>query len=592
MDSLPPEILREILHIVAEDSPKRGYAAENDAIPMAQLAAVSPHWQVIVEEVLFGDLEVSADELQDLALVFENDSQNKHRQQSLRHLAVNLYLSELDSEPDADPNVPFRAKTRRELWACLHNAVYDLWSRLYTWRDNLSRLHLTIRFGRHPFLWFGGHYRTSYLLPLMKLSVPTMSLPALNSFNVEGGESRIHPGDIARLARSFDSIDEINFQIDDESNASQIERRDARNGTYFSLIKPPPLNTLQKSRILTVRSDLVEALETLPPSVHTVQLWARYCPNLNQGWYLDRLLVAGLDEFSAGLRDFSTRLTRFTLEANQLSLDILWPQKSGKPTNVFGSPSWPNLKYLEIKTTCEQSDGSYCLMAEHPQVHEELEPAVEEDSDDDDDSDGESDTDKSSEEATTNNGGDVTNNQDHVEVANNQNNAEVLTANQLHAENDIDPMYHDSETPRTIFRVRPCHEFLDSLAISAARAMNVMPKLESMTYHMRYEDAKSTDYNRGHGIYFRAKGCKSNLNNSAEGIGMDRRSYETSRLEYAFFCSQGQLRDWTPPASTRLIWMGRHGLDLEQDIVSYKRTVDGQRRWIRVRDGVRLKITE
>ena len=337
--------------------------------------------------------------------------------------------------------------------------------------------------------------------------------------------------------------------------------------------------------MLTIPSDLVEALATLPPSVHTVELSTRYRPNLNQGWYLDRLLVAGKDEFSAGLRDFSTRLTRFTLKANQISLDILWPQKSGKPTTVFGSPSWPNLTFLEIKTTCEQSNGSYALMEEHPRVHEELEPAVEEDSGDDDGHDGDNDTDKSNEEATTNN-------QDNVEAANNQNNVEVLTANQPHAENDLDPMHHDSKTPRTIFRVRPCHEFLDSLATSAARAMSVMPKLESMTYHMRYEDAESTDYNGGHGFYFRAKGCKSNSNNSAEGIGMDRRSYETSRIEYAFYCSQGQLRDWTPPASTRLIWTGRHGLDLEQDIVSYKRTVDGQRRWIRVRDGARLKITE
>lgn len=199
-------------------------------------------------------------------------------------------------------------------------------------------------------------------------------------------------------------------------------------------------------------------------------------------------------------------LTHFALEANQLSPEIFWPTQKDDT-----DPYWPNLQTLVIRTSIETAQGEWVLQEQDArfgwhnfddEVHSDYDPDDLEDAD------------------------------------------EGL-------KEDVE----SGSYPEQTFRVRPDHNYLNSLALNIARAASKMSKIKEILFDMGATSVKP-DPDR----YGRIRGHAFSFHAGSDG--------HPPRVDWVFPCFHGQLIGWSPPAEASVLWRQKCGDGLVESILA------------------------
>lgn len=269
-----------------------------------------------------------------------------------------------------------------------------------------------------------------------------------------------------------------------------------------------------------------------------------------------------MDCLSRSIRHVSAHLTTLAIRISFISAAMFWDSDASPATSLV--PSWPNLRILDISTGLERPSGDYWLRPaanypEHELYHWTALEALYPDYDNDEDND------------------------------------------------DSERYRAAGAWPARRFLTRPEPAFFDELAISMARAVTCMPKLEylDLEFNASHQGDLEPDvihFHRGSGhkgglqctfhqyegwtFYFRASN-KARFASKYPKLywfehepGLDRTDIEHPRTEWVFQCPHGHLR-WGEPEAAKVLWRKKCP-KIEFDVVALD---SDSKSWERRRNG-------
>ncbi|OCK72956.1 hypothetical protein K432DRAFT_448044 [Lepidopterella palustris CBS 459.81] len=550
MDSLPLEILHNIIYRLRERRPRR---AINNAL--ATYATVSRQWCAVVESILFKDIKLQSTEFPRFLELFgsadDKSGRRRRRRQYLRALRFWPSSDGQHSISTADlsnlENIslgPYRLKLVQDLQSLFQElAHWDHELRATNKNNNgLSLSYLELICPTHPVISAlvvrGRSVELTHIPYFDIIPAPAkssnlfsnISLPSVTKLCIMSELSRIGWSSASHLALCLPALTEIWFTLDDQE-AMDLECRRA------------------------ARRDFAASLAALPLSVTSAEL--TFLSNgapMNQNFSPPSLLSNGshsIDVFSRSLRIFSQRMTSLTITASQLSPELFWPQTEiSNTSNVETPPYWPHLKILQIRTEIITASGKWILGPAEPKFpHPEWDNPV-----------------------------------------------ESRPSSPNAAESDRLQRTVGAK-PNITFRCKPDPVFFDALALAIALAASSMPKLEALNFKMYaygFEGTRSGEEFDGYDGYsfsYRcgAKRCGSK---SKGAWNMENRVNRVlvmnPRTEWVFQVGENQVA-WTQPEEAARLWREKCGPELEEDVCMKEDGKGGDRIWVRKRNGAEIK---
>lgn len=309
---------------------------------------------------------------------------------------------------------------------------------------------------------------------------------------------------------------------------------------------------------------LADQIATLPVSLKTLYLNLEFRGIMNHHVQPPSLLIDNQDHLSRSLRHVSTHLTTLALRIGELSPSLFWAPD--ETLMDLCATIWPNLRILDIGTGLERASGDYWLRPstdypDHERYNWPDDRYYRHSSSDDDE--------------------DVT-------------------------DADRERWRAVGNWPPRRFLTRPEPAFFDELAMSIARAVTHMPKLEYLDlefnaehqgrthgeptffgHHSRGPNPPTTFHQyEGWSFYYRASNDARFASEYQKSYwfrhepGLDRTDIERPRTEWVFQCSHGDLQ-WEEPEAAKELWRRKCSQN-DFDVI----TLNGDgTAWERRRDG-------
>lgn len=371
MEKLPPEILvRIISHLVPDNGV--GLPITSIAKPwkrhgsIAHLATVSKLWQHHVERLIFQELFLSTQRLEDAGRILTSQRFGYVRLVELE-VVLDAYDEEaacrMENEAEKASNNQCFTQSLATLFALLHKLdapvsnSHDRVLRLRAYspsdpwrRPDWPRIRRTRMNGATDNI-LNARFDQSYL----DLSGPfKTTIDCFSTFCIPDPVEqdlkyrRISPGAACRIAAKLGKLEKIIWHLSDN------EKKEV---------------TLRK----TLRREFSERLPDLPPSLKHVVLHYTRTPPRNHERSPTNILDAGDlagDPFSLALRQLCKRLVTADIKAS-LEPDCLVP--SSPEHDSTDDTQWPNMQTFNL-TLCAVTPSGKWLFDRHPDAVEDAEP--------------------------------------------------------------------------------------------------------------------------------------------------------------------------------------------------------------------------
>jgi hypothetical protein len=502
MNSLPFELMLNILDLAVQES---GNTYRNDSKTLSKLSTISTRWQSAVESITFRNILLKTSDWQQFTDFFAK----YNRRQNLNKLAISISREEMEGGRLFWPNYEqCDSNSLNVYWGNVASMVECIWNELSSWGNNLRVWMLRVDFPQHPCLYRDSPLSTLQAgIPYNDLSKYGHVLSELKSVTklvLAAKRARLCHSYLWKLACTCPSVKACKFTTDEHERRNQLAVMDTRTG--MRLLSYPKHH-------LTI-TDLVSVISQTPRSLQEADLYFDFVLNMNQRIKPLQVDRAGVDIFSQCLRTLSLNLTRLYISASHISAELFWPQNDD--SNSL-QPRWPHLRDFELDTTIESAHGYYMLLP-------------------------------------------VTENLPHRPIYNT-----LIIPSHTLRDYLGRSQYVDSRSPQFLMRIRPDEKLFNGLAMSIARAMKQMPKVERLLY-------------RANQFLMAQYIVPSYFSFSFYAANMER---DLNMVDWVFSCHEAQLSGWHMPDEVVSIWKSKCGEQLQIGTITNNTIEYPRRGWLR-----------
>ncbi|KAF2261301.1 hypothetical protein CC78DRAFT_546785 [Lojkania enalia] len=333
MESIPPEILSNIVSLLGDDERK------------AQYATISRSWQHVVERTTFKHLNLSSTEFEN----FSKYMRSGLRRCSLTNLEWTIILPERAQDGHNEHEIELERKDENKSFT---NGIHEIVGELECWEKDTGSVKtgptLVLQLCVQSCSNDRRRLKDLEKIPLNLLNdreFPKIQRP-VEFYSTSSSPRIINGPSIAKISTSFQTLRNLYIQLFDNEKIDQAARQRQRYGTlsiaHFHMIQSPT-----QDETFPIPSAL------LPSNTPT-------------------------DHLSDAIRDLSLapNLTKLYVTGfSVVSKSLFWPSNTEEPI-----PVRPNLEWLEVEFDNKTPDGDWYYL---PGSIRNAEISDEEDEDDD-----------------------------------------------------------------------------------------------------------------------------------------------------------------------------------------------------------------